>query len=185
MQRDTLAAVGLGLDVDVVEAVVATVEGRGRGSPGGLPDGEVLVETLAALRERNPQRVVLGPVPARRGQHDEPALAEQVERGERLGQRQRVAQRRDHRGGKQPQPARQRRHRGEQHLRVGPGHRRILVAGHRVLARVGHQTVGVGAGAEHDVLAEHDRVEARVLGLGGHPGEARGGRAARSSSSTR
>ena len=103
---------------------------RGRAPTRPAMPGEVLVETASTFGERHAERLVLRLVPAGRRQHHEPALAEQVERGQRLRERQRVAQRRDHGGGEQAQGRGARRDRGEQELRVGPRHRRVLVAGH-------------------------------------------------------
>ena len=48
---------------------------------------------------------------------------------------------------------------------LGQGVAGILVARQRVLARVRHQAGLAGARTEHDVLADHDRVDAGILGL--------------------
>ena len=56
---------------------------------------------------------------------------------------------------------------GRQHERVGPGRGGILVARRGVVARVAHDAARARGRAEHDVLAEHDRVDAGRLGLDG------------------
>ena len=158
---------GLGLEVDVREAEVLARVGRGRVAPGRRHRLQLLVEDRAALVERHAERLVLLLVPAHRRLHDEAPLAQQVERRELLGQQQRVPQREDHRGQRDAQPRRRGRDRGGQHDRVRPGRGRILVARRGVVARVAHDPAGARGRAEHDVLAEHDRVDARRLGLDG------------------
>ena len=82
-----------------------------------------------------------------------------------------MTERRDDRRRREAEPGRRRRDRREEDERAGPRHRRVLIPGKRVLARVGHEAVRVGASAEHDMLAEHDRIEAGLLGLHGHADE--------------
>ena len=163
--------VGLRLEVHVVEAVVGAGEGGGRVPPEHLPGGEMLVEKSAAGSPGNAEGLVLRLVPAHDRLDDEPSLGEQVERRKLLREQQWVPERHDDRSGDQPQPSGRRGDRAEQYHRAGPGSRRILVSRERVVARVGHQAVGVGARAEHHVLAEHDRVETRLLRLDRHPDE--------------
>ena len=158
----------LRLEVDVLEGVVLAGERRRRVAPEAFPRCEVLVEQGAALAERDAERLVLVTVPAHRRLHDEAALREEVERAELAREQQRMAQRRDHRAGGEPEPRRRGGDRREQHERARPRHRRILVSRHRVVARVAHDPVRAGARAEDDVLADHDGVEAGVLGDDGH-----------------
>ena len=103
-------------------------ERRRRRRPERAPRGQVLVEELAPPLERHPERLVLLAVPAHRRLHDEAPLAQQVERRELVREQDRMAQRRDDRGGDQPQPGRRRRDGAHQDDRVGPGRRGILVA---------------------------------------------------------
>ena len=101
---------------------------------------------LAALRERHAERVVLVAVPADRRLDDEPALVEQVERAELAGEQQRVAQRGDHGPGGEPHARRRGGDRREQDERARPGHRRVLVPRHRVVARVPHDPLAPALG---------------------------------------
>ena len=138
----------------------------------------MLVEEPPALFEGNAERFVLVAVPADGRLHDEPALAEDVERAELLGEQERVAERRDHGARRQPQARRGGSDRGEQHDRARPRHRRILIAGQRVVARVAHHAVRTCTRAQHDVLAHHHRVEPRPLGDDRHLARALEGHAA-------
>ena len=61
--------------------------------PQPVQDLEILVHELAALVERNAERVELALVPARRHAHDQAAVRELVHAGELLGERDRIAQR--------------------------------------------------------------------------------------------
>ena len=158
---------GLRLEVDVGEAEVASLVGRRRVAPGGGHGLELLVEDGAAPVERHAERLVLLLVPAHGRLDDEPPLAQQVERRQLLGEQQRMAQREDDRRQRDAQARRGGRDGRGQHERVGPRRRRILVAGRGVVARVAHDAVGARGRAEHDVLAEHHRVDPRRLGLDG------------------
>ena len=157
----------LRLEVDVCEAEVASLVGRGSVAPGGCHGLELLVEDGAATVERHAECLVLLLVPTHGRLDDQPPLAEQVERRQLLGEQQRVAQREDD-GRQRDAQARRgcRNGRGEDE-RVGPRSRRILVAGCGVVARVAHDPFGARGRAEHDVLAEHHRVDPRRLGLDG------------------
>ena len=158
---------GLRLEVDVRKAEVLPRVGRGRLSPGGRHGLELLVEQLAAPVKRHAQCLVLLLVPAHSGLHDEAALAQEVERRQLLREQQRMAQRVDHRGQGDAQPRRRRGDGRGEHERIRPGRRGILVPGSRVVARVAHDPAGARGGAEHHVLAEHDGVHPRRLGLHG------------------
>ena len=163
-----VGAPGLGLEPDVVEAIVLALKRCRRVAPQHRPGRQVLVEQHAAALERHAQRRVLVAVPAHRRQHHQPPARKQVERRQLLGQQQRVAQRRDDRGGGEPDSGGGRGHRAEQHDRARPRHRRVLVAGQRVVARVAHDALARRARPEDEVLAEHDRVRARRLHLDRH-----------------
>src|SRR5690242_8058181 len=75
---------GRWLDPDGAERVVLPVMVHWRATPGFGPDLELLVQDLAALAERDAERVVLVPVPAHGGLHDEPPAAQPVQRGQVL-----------------------------------------------------------------------------------------------------
>ena len=138
----------------------------------------MLVEQRASGGERDTERGVLRLVPAHGGLDHEAPLGEQIERREVLREQERMPQRRDDRRRGEPEPRRGGGDRREEDERAGPRHRRVLVSGKRVVARVRHQPAGAGARAEYDVLAHHDRVEAGVLRLLRHPhqgAEVRGG----------
>ena len=169
--RRTTRAEGLRLEVDVGEGVVAAVERRGTLPPERGPRGQVLVDEVAARLPRHAHRLVLGAEPADGGLHDEPAGGEQVEGRELLRQEQRVAQGRDDRRRDEPDALRRRRDRRQHHDGARPGGGRILVAHQGILARVRRAASGVRAGREDDVLAEHDGIDARLLGLDGSADE--------------
>ena len=57
----------------------------------------------------------------------------------------------------------------EQDQRAGPRGRRVLVAGQRVVPGVGRAPGRVRRRAEHDVLADHDRVQPGPFGLNREP----------------
>ena len=115
--------------------------------------------------ERNPERVVLGSVPAHGRLHDQPSPRQEIERGQVLRQQQRMPERRDDRAGHQPEPGGHGRDGREQHERTRPGRHRVLVAGQRVIPRVRGKAVGVRARSEHHVLADHHRVEPGMFRL--------------------
>ena len=158
---------GLRLEVDVREPEVLPGVGRRRVAPGRRHRLQLLVEDRAALVERHAERLVLLLVPAHGRLHDEAALAQQVERRELLGEQQRVAQRVDDCRQRDAQARRRGGDGRRQHERVRPGRGRVLVAGRRVVARVAHDAVRTRGRAEHDVLAEHHRVDPRRLGIDG------------------
>src|SRR5262249_53749207 len=66
----------LRLDPHVAEPVMPPAKAHGGGGPGSRPNLELLVENVTSALERDAQRLVLIPVPADRGLHDEPAVAE-------------------------------------------------------------------------------------------------------------
>ena len=82
-----------------------------------------------------------------------------------------MAERRDDRRRGEPQRGRGGGDGREEDEGARPRHRRVLVAGERVVPRVRHEAVGIGAPAEDDVLADHHGVEAGVLGLLRHADE--------------
>ena len=163
----SLGTEGLGLEVDVGEREVLARMGRGRVSPGGRHRLQLLVENGAAPVERHAERLVLLLVPADGRLHDQSALAEEVERRQLLGEQQRMPQRIDHRGQRDAQVRGGRGDGGREHERVGPGRGGVLVARRGVVARVAHDPARPRGRAQHDVLAEHDGVDAGRLGLDG------------------
>ena len=138
----------------------------GRGfAPQHRPGRQVLVQQRAPLAERDAERLVLVRQPGHGRLHDQAPAAEQVQRTQLAREEQRVPQRGDDGAGHQADPLGHRGDRGQQDQRAGPGGGRVLVAGQGVLARVGHQPGGARGRAQRDVLADHHRVEAGVLGL--------------------
>ena len=170
-ESHALGAQWLRLEPHVLERVEPPRERHRRRLPGRLPRGQVLVEQRAAVGEGDAERAVLGLVPADGGEDDEAAPGEEVERREILREQQRVPERRDDRGRGEPERRRRGGDRREEDERARPRHRRVLVAGERVVARVRHRAVRVRAPAEDDVLAHHHRVEAGVLRLLRHAHE--------------
>ena len=158
-------AEGLGLQVDVVEAIVVARKARRRVAPEHAPGLQVLVEQTAAFAERHAERAVLVSVPAHGWLDHQPALGQQVERGELMGEQQRMAQRRDDRRADHPDARRRRGDGAHQHHAVRPRRGRVLVAGRRVLLGVAHPALGARARPQHDVLGEHHSVDPGVLGL--------------------
>jgi hypothetical protein len=153
----------------VTTMIVVSLVGHRRAAPGLRPDLELLVEDLSAPLERHAECGVLVPVPAHRRLHHQPPAAQPVQGGQVLGAGQRMPQRADQRARHQPEPRRRRGHRAEQDQRARPGRRGILVAGQRVVPRVGREPGLVGRRAQHDVLADHDAVDPGPLGLDGEP----------------
>ena len=145
----------------------------------------MLVEEAPSLLEGHSERLVLLAVPADRGLHDKAALREEVERSQLAGKDERVPKRREHCDRPEPDASRHRSERREQHERARPRRRRILIAGQRVLARVLHPAGRTRACAEHDVLADHDHVEPRLLRDHPHLDESREIPRATSASSSR
>ena len=128
----------------------------------------MLVEQRSALVKRHAQRVVLVAVPADGRLHDEASFCEQVEGAELACEQERVAERGDDRAGGKAEPCRDGGDRGEQHERARPRDRRILIPGQGIVAWVPHDPARPGGGPEDDVLADHDGVEAGLLGDRGH-----------------
>ncbi len=168
-QPRTLGAVRLRLEVDVLEPIVATSERSWTRTPQRPPRHQVLVEQFATALERDAERRVLLAVPAHRRLDNEPPLAQKVERGELVGEQDRVPQRRDDRRADQPQPGRDRRDRAHEHDRVGPRRVGVLVSRSGVVARVRRTAKRPCGRPEHDVLAQHHTVDPGVLGFDGHP----------------
>ena len=82
-----------------------------------------------------------------------------------------MAQRRDHGAGHEPESLGGGGDRREQQEGARPWRPRILVVGHRVVARVVGRSRRARAPPEHDVLTHHHRVEPRVLRVDGEPYE--------------
>src|SRR5215216_53862 len=130
----------LRLEVDVRERIVAPVERGGRLAPQDLPRREVLVEELPAALPRDPECLVLRSMPADGRLDDEPALREEIERGELLREEKWVTKWSDDRARGEPDPSSRGRDRAQEHDRARPGRPRVLVSDERVVARILRET---------------------------------------------
>ena len=132
-----------------IAAGIARLVGR----PRGLDDREVLVGHRAALRERQPQVLELGLVPADADAEDEAAARDLVDRGRGLRGDERIAIRQHDHARAHLDPVRPPGEEGEERERVGPGRPVVLRGG-----RLGH-----------DVVGDEDAVPAELLRAQGHP----------------
>jgi hypothetical protein len=89
-QRRPAVSERLRLDKRLLEPVVMPRERCRARPPGSAPDLELLVEPVAALGERHPERLVLRAVPPDRRLDDEPPAGQEVERRHVLREHQRM-----------------------------------------------------------------------------------------------
>ena len=134
-----------GADVDgrVIDVVVVAVEVDAVVGPQLAQQPQPLLEARDPLLERHAERLVLGLHVAEPEADVEPALADDVERRELLGEHHRVVERRDHDLGRQAGVG--------AHLARQPGERR-------------HRLQPARAAGEEEVLADQQVGDPRLLG---------------------
>ena len=133
-----------GLEVDILEVEELPVVRHRRGSKDLRPDLKLLIEDATALLEGNPDGIVFLTMPGDRGLNHQASLAQQVQGREVVRKNKRIAQRSDERDGAESDACGGLRDCTEQNDVGRPCGEGVLIAGHRVVAWIGHATLAAG-----------------------------------------
>jgi len=171
-QRQATALQWLRVAVDLLEAQQLRVVARTLVAPERLTDLERVVEQTSAALEGEPRSFVLLLLPADACPDVEPAVRKHVERGERLGEHDRAAQRRDQDARHQAAVLRHAGDHRQQRDRLEP----VAVGASWLPAARGPSDLGLAVLievlAEHHMVRDDESVDARSIG-GAHLGEQR------------